>query len=490
MAARGYCGIAQDARLLYQSLAARDDVEVTGLVYHPYKFGSLHNFLPESASRGDRLANQAMYLWALAEAAVVWPSKGGLATAKKLQQLAAAVCRPNVRLDRLDSEMLWQTIWRMMFSRTLKPTDMPRVRDGAFLLSNLSDGMIYARSLLNLRPFKLDTRGFDYFIVQGARPFRVSPGTRQLVRYHDMIPMVQPDTMKNPLVIRWHNNAIRQCRDAWFVCSSEPTRDELTTVYPGLREQSCTIPLILSDAYRPQHNPEQVRSILELRRSASTVSGPALPTEAQPRYLMCVSTLEPRKNFVGLIQAFNALKVHSPRHRDLEDLKLVIVGSPGWKFEPIVSAMRDLAARGELIHLENVSTDELRVLHTHSSAFVFPSTAEGFGFPPLEAMMCDCPVIASDIPAHRWTMGDAALYCNPYDVQSIAAAIERLLVAEGSAELRSQLVARGRQRVQLYNAENCCEAWIEQLHRLKRDASPSKPAMSAPHGSEQLRRVA
>jgi glycosyltransferase involved in cell wall biosynthesis len=149
------------------------------------------------------------------------------------------------------------------------------------------------------------------------------------------------------------------------------------------------------------------------------------------------------------------------------NLKLLVVGSPGWKFEPILAAMRGLVAAGDIIHLERVASDELRTLYARAAAFVFPSFAEGFGFPPLEAMQCGTPVIASDIPAHRAVMGDAALYCDPYDVPAMAAAIERLLASEESQSLRAELIARGLERVKLYSQERCVGQWVELLERLK-----------------------
>jgi glycosyltransferase involved in cell wall biosynthesis len=170
-----------------------------------------------------------------------------------------------------------------------------------------------------------------------------------------------------------------------------------------------------------------------------------------------------------LIQAFNALKLSLSNRQRLSDLKLLIVGSPGWNHEPILAAMREPIERGDVIHLERVSADELRVLYTHAEALVFPSYSEGFGLPPLEAMQCDAPVIASDIAAHRWVMGDAALYCNPHDVASIASAIERLVASDESAALRAELIARGRERLKSYRSDRCSGQWSDLLHRLKEE---------------------
>jgi glycosyltransferase involved in cell wall biosynthesis len=470
MAARGYCGIAQDVRLLYKTLATCPDIEVTGLVYHPRKFGPVHKFLPPYASRADRLANQAGFLWTLAEGSCDWPGFRPLRTAQKLHRMAATICARQVQWDRLDVEMLWNVVWRLLFNLTLSPQDIPFVQNGKFLLSNLSDGKIYARALANRRPFKLDTRGYDFLIVEGPRPFRISPETRQIVRYHDMIPVLQPDTMSNPLVIRWHHKAIRQTSErAFFVCSSEPTRDDLTLVHPELRPRSATIPCTISDAYRPDPQQDRLHSILRLRASAASGVPSRKPLTEKFRYVMVVSTLEPRKNFVDLIQAFNALKFRPSNRQRVSDLKLLIVGSPGWNHEPILAAMREPIERGDVIHLERVSADELRVLYTHAEALVFPSYSEGFGLPPLEAMQCDAPVIASDIAAHRWVMGDAALYCNPHDVASIASAIERLVASDESAALRAELIARGRERLKSYRSDRCSGQWSDLLHRLKEE---------------------
>jgi hypothetical protein len=389
--------------------------------------------------------------------------------------MAATICARRVQLDRLDVEMLWNVAWRLLFHRTLSPQDIPLVQNGKFLLSNLSDGMIYARALTNRLPFELDTRGYDFLIVEGPRPFRMSPETRQIVRYHDMIPVLQPDTRPNPLVIQCHHRAIRHSpKRAFFVCSSEPTRDDLTRVHPELRARTATIPCTVSDAFQPDPQENLVRSIINLRASGASGTASIEPLAETFRYLMVVSTLEPRKNFVDLIQSFSALKRRPANRLRLSDLKLLIVGSPGWNYEPILAAMREPIERGALVHLEKVSADELRVLYTHAEALVFPSYSEGFGLPPLEAMRCDAPVIASDIAVHRWVLGDAALYCNPYDVTSIASAIERLVASDESVALRAELIARGRERLELYRTDRCSRQWSDLLQRLKHEPASAE----------------
>jgi glycosyltransferase involved in cell wall biosynthesis len=470
MASRGYCGIAQDVRLLYKTLALCPDVEVTGLVYRPQKFARGHRFEEPEAPRSDRVANQAEFLWKLAEPGMNWPAFRPAKMLKQLQVVGSTLAARGASLDELDTARFWPTLWRLLFSQTLSPDDIPLIEHGKFLLSDLSDGKVFARTFTRRAPIQLDTTGFDFLIVQGPRAFRTSKGTQQIVRYHDMIPVLEPDTMGNPLVIHWHNRAIRENREAYFVCNSEPTREDLVRIHPVLTDRSTTIPYMLSDVYSAEPNRTLLHSIMQTRRSPASGPGPSRPLPSDMRYIMTVSTLEPRKNFLGLIQAFNLLKANRSQG---PQPKLVIVGSPGWRYEPILAAMKPLVECGDVIHLERVKSEELRVLYTHADAFVFPSTAEGFGFPPLEAMSCDVPVIASDLPAHRWVLGDAAIYCNPIDPASIAAAIQRLLGAEEGPALRKQLIARGRTRVELFTLERCGAQWQDLLARLQSSSHPA-----------------
>ncbi len=485
MALRGYSGIPQDTRLLFKTLSLCPEVEVTGLLYPSFSRIRPHKFCPAIAPRADRVANQACFLWGVNEP---WITGGSLPKRilRMLGTQVAARGQTSGQLEPADTNAFHHVLWRNLFAQSLAPDDRPIVQEGKFLFLNISGDVMYRRVVANRSPIKLDTQGFDFFIVQTARPMRIPSGTKQLVRYHDMIPMIQPDTMPQLRDIRWHHNSIRQSPASIFVCNSEPTRENLVDVYPELRDRSATIPYMLSDAYRPEPNESLINSIIRTRRSTATGDAPRRPLKHTPRYIMGVSTLEPRKNFPGLIQAFNSVRFRNSVARSVPNLKLLIVGSPGWRFEPTLDAMRELVARGDIIHLESVTSEELRVLYSQAEALVYPSHAEGFGFPPVEAMQCEVPVIASDIPEHRWVLGDAALYCDSYDVRSIADSIERMIAAEDSPSLQRELVARGRRRIERYSLERCREQWLELLQRLH--AGESVATDTAPTETEFVSR--
>jgi glycosyltransferase involved in cell wall biosynthesis len=471
LALRGYSGIPQDTRLLFKTLAMCPEVEVTGLLYPTFARLRRHKFVPASAPRSDRLANQAAFLWGLTEGPTMLGSRAKRIFRAGWREAAGRMTR-SVSTELLDADNFRQVLWRTLFFQSLAADDMPLIQESKFLLMNTSGELMHHRVVAGYSPMRMDTRGYDFLISQTARPMRLSPGTKQIVRYHYMIPVMQSDTTPHSRDIRWHHKSIRQSTQSIFVCNSDPTRDNLVDVYPELRDRSATVPYMLSDAYRPETNPAMVNSIIRTRRSGLTGANPRKPLKRTPRYLMAVSTLEPRKNYPGLIQAFNAVRFRSSVSRAVPNLKLVIVGGAGWKQEPILAAMREMVAKGDIIHLEGLSSEELRVMYSQAEALVYPSHAEGFGFPPLEAMQCDLPVIASDLPEHRWVLGDAALYCNSYDVNSIADAIERMIASEDSPALQRELIARGRRRIERYSLARCGEQWLELLQRLHAGQPP------------------
>jgi glycosyltransferase involved in cell wall biosynthesis len=149
-------------------------------------------------------------------------------------------------------------------------------------------------------------------------------------------------------------------------------------------------------------------------------------------YLLAVGSRNPNKNVDRLIQAWRSLGADAPR--------LVLVGGANAR---VFAAGRAAPPDPRLLDLGALDDRALKALYEHALALVFPSLYEGFGLPPLEAMACGCPVIASSIPALRETCGDAALYVDPLAPDDIARALRRLI---DDPALRADLRARGRAR--------------------------------------------
>jgi glycosyltransferase involved in cell wall biosynthesis len=163
-------------------------------------------------------------------------------------------------------------------------------------------------------------------------------------------------------------------------------------------------------------------------------------------YVLCVGTLEPRKNLQGVLEAFDRL------HGFGGDLALVVVGGKGWKTAAIDEALS--RSTTHLVMTGYVSDDELVRLYSAAACFVFPSFAEGFGFPVLEAMACGTPVVTSDRTSLPEVAGDAALLVDPSSAEALAAAIAGVVQSpERSADLR----ARGLERSRAFSWDACAD---------------------------------
>jgi glycosyltransferase involved in cell wall biosynthesis len=158
----------------------------------------------------------------------------------------------------------------------------------------------------------------------------------------------------------------------------------------------------------------------------------------QRPYALFGGSWEPRKNLARMLHAFAIAAAEGLDH----DLVLIVDGPPS-SGVPACDAVRP-----RLRFLHGLPEDDLRALYRQADVFVFPSLSEGFGFPPLQAMACGVPVVASAIPALREVLGDAACYVDPRDVRSIAAG---MLAAAGDAGLRDRLRTAGPRQAARYN---------------------------------------
>lgn len=152
-------------------------------------------------------------------------------------------------------------------------------------------------------------------------------------------------------------------------------------------------------------------------------------------YILYVGTIEPRKNLVRLIQAFDYLK---RRHHIAH--QLVLAGGKGWQNEEIYQIAEEVQAREDIIFTGYISAEEKSALYQYASVFAFPSLYEGFGMPPLEAMHFDCPVVCSNAASLPEVVGDAARLVDPLDEVNIAEGIWHVL---SDKEYAADLVQKG-----------------------------------------------
>ncbi|HUY22218.1 MAG TPA: glycosyltransferase family 1 protein [Acidimicrobiales bacterium] len=170
------------------------------------------------------------------------------------------------------------------------------------------------------------------------------------------------------------------------------------------------------------------------------------------RYVLAVGTVEPRKDYPGLVRAFAAVAAGRP------DVALVVAGADGWGADAFHEAVHASPVADRVLQLGYVSDEALGRWVAGAVVLAFASVYEGFGFPPLEAMAAGVPVVATAAGAVPEVVGDAALLVAPRDVDALAGALARVLDDEGR---RAGLVARGRQRAGLFSWEACAAGLAE-----------------------------
>ena len=179
---------------------------------------------------------------------------------------------------------------------------------------------------------------------------------------------------------------------------------------------------------------------------------PAVGSTVSGEYLLYLGLRIAHKNVEGVIRAFLLLLEDFPK------LKLVIAGSRYSTPDMVDRWKGDPRLMGRLIEIHDPSDDDIARLFVGAKAFVFPSFAEGFGLPPLEAMASGVPVVCSDIPVFREVYGDAVRYVDPSRPESIAAGIREVLDDSG---LSGTLRQRGRERASIYRQERSIREYLD-----------------------------
>ncbi|HEX8155590.1 MAG TPA: glycosyltransferase family 1 protein, partial [Thermoanaerobaculia bacterium] len=268
--------------------------------------------------------------------------------------------------------------------------------------------------------------GANYFLPR----LHAAIARRRVVTVHDLTfkrfpELLQKETLENLDRLMTREIAIAE----GVICVSESTRRDLLHFYEA-----------------------------DPRRVVTIHSGLGTPPTAEPidglpnRYLLFVSTVEPRKNLGVLLDAFEELRATG------YDGSLVVVGRIGWKSEAIARRLR----MPGVVHLDYVTAPQLVTVYRNAEVFVFPSLYEGFGFPLLEAMAHGVPTISADSSSLPEIGGNAALYFDPRSSSALVTQLRRVL---SDPALREDLIARGRARVAQFRWDVAAKQTLEILRR-------------------------
>lgn len=459
----GYSGIAFDTRLMFVALARQPQLNVAGF------FQDIRSYASFTGSSTD-IKYQSEFLQELTKAKLIKKS-----LVQKLAIILAS-CR-SYSFTKIDPS-LHQQIWQDFLQQSLYPEDLALMLSKDYYLTAYRQLLLKASLLLKTPRVRLNTEAFDFAIFQDGVPIaaNVAKNTIPLIRYHDAIPLLFKDTLQHAnQTPKLHRLGLQMPpKNAIFVCNSEPTRQDLIRIAPHLSNRSETIPpAFYINSKIPSHTAADLLPIIMQRASSKSIApdnvAPELLQQAvkdiisqEAAYLIAVSTIEPRKNYVTLVKAWEIARTKSKKK-----LKLIIVGNQGWGYEEAYTAMAPHIKNADIIQLERVTPQELQILYAQAKAFISLSIFEGFGSPTIEAMQCHCPTILSDIPVYRWVAADAALYVDLNNLQNIASTIVTLIDAD--EEYRTGLIQRALIQIQRYSIENVGKQWQALFTQLKQN---------------------
>jgi glycosyltransferase involved in cell wall biosynthesis len=278
-------------------------------------------------------------------------------------------------------------------------------------------------------------------------------GARTVLTVHDLSFMRVPECAHPVLreyLLRVVPRSVR--RADLILADSENTRRDVvellgvpearvSVVYPGVEAR-----------FRPVHDAD---ALLAVRRRYGL---------ARP-FILGLGTLEPRKNFCGLIDAYARLLAR----RRLEH-ELVIVGGKGWLYEPIFARVCELGLEERVRFAGRAADEDLPAIYSLASCLAYPSFYEGFGLPVLEAMACGTPVVTARVSSLPEVGGEAVLYVDPHDVESLVQALERALHDE---PLQAHLRAAGREQARRFTWPGAAAALLEAYRAVAGDAWPA-----------------
>ena len=232
---------------------------------------------------------------------------------------------------------------------------------------------------------------------------------RKIVTIHDLIAFHYPETypFKFRHYVRWITRLSLRSADRIIVPSTH-TKEDVTNYFNIGEAKIDVVPHYPHPRFRP-FTPDEADS----RRRAL-----GLPEE----YILCVGTLEKRKNQDALLKAYEILKKRTPIPH-----KLLLIGPPAHDSEPLLRMMKDSPVAGDILHWGWKKIESLDAIYACAGLFVLPSFYEGFGLPVLEAMASGIPVICSNASSLPEVAGDAAKIISPDSPEEISDAMEDIL---------------------------------------------------------------
>ena len=266
-----------------------------------------------------------------------------------------------------------------------------------------------------------------------------------VVTFHDMTFFMYPDlhTVSKRLLFPFLIRSSARRANA-LIAVSETTRRDAIQILDIPEQKIVTISNGVSSDFRPITN----QGVLEECRRKY---------QLPENFILFVGTIEPRKNLPFLLRAYHRLVQEDSMYH------LVLAGNKGWMDGEVWKTLKDLQLE-EFVHITGyIPLSELPTIYNLARLFIYPSLYEGFGLPPVEAMACGTPVIASAIPVNQDHIGDAGLLFPPGDELSLFQNLSRLL---NDRKMQADLSAKGLERSKAFSWRSCAQATLDVYQHL------------------------
>jgi glycosyltransferase involved in cell wall biosynthesis len=270
--------------------------------------------------------------------------------------------------------------------------------------------------------------------------------TKVILTVHDLSFEHFPETFSwKRRLWHWFINPRKLCQKAdGIIAVSESTKKDIEEIYKIKPEKISVVYSGARSSFKSIDRNDQ--KLLTVKEKYN------LPY----KFMLYLGTIEPRKNIVGIIRAYNQLR--NIKHPELAKYKLVIAGERGWKSEKIFSEIGKSPFGEDIIFTGFVADEDKPAIYNLASLFVYPSFFEGFGFPPLEAMACGVPVITSNNSSLPEVAGAAAILIDPDKPDEIYQAMKEILL---SRNLQESLRKKGFEQVKKFEWKKTAEEFLK-----------------------------
>ena len=296
-------------------------------------------------------------------------------------------------------------------------------------------------------PENIEKENIDiYHMPQNGIGFSEDISCKKIVTIHDLIPYVMPETVgRNYLLKFLKEMPIIMGGSDGIITVSEFSKRDILRFFPIDEKKIFVTPLAADKKYTPLDK-------LHCKKLLETIYNLTKP------FILYLGGFSDRKNVASAITAFSKV------YKDLnKDYNLVIIGDYRDSSQRLVKLTNELKMESHIIFTGFVPEDHLPVFYNSCDTFIYPSFYEGFGLPPLEAMNCGTPVIASKLTSIPEVVGDGGILIDPYDLSEISMAIGNLL---GNESLRAELSSKALLRASKFSWQNTAQSTLKVYERI------------------------